>query len=306
MCDYIKRFLECLEPIIKDLEIKKEELDKIKEELDSTRDLLRYTENDIKKIGKYDNQDFINNNLINVDSEINEYQAMVYLVDSDNPSIQKIPQYQVAVKYLENILDYFNISEKSLNKLFLDLSDEYYYKSLAKKYYDLFQQEELYVLEHDEFVKFFLTLDIEEEDKRNILCYVIKNNVNYYKNNTIENYEVDRKQELMKIQEIIHDNRSLMSDKYNNFMEGASKRLDLSINIRKLVNEEVLNKIDINNLVLAKIIYLTHKITQCYKSCEFGLVSKYIKEYDELMNLKEKIKNINNKEEIIGIVKGGY
>ena len=67
-----------------------------------------------------------------------------------------------------------------------------------------------------------------------------------------------------------------------------------------------MNKIDINNLILAKTIYLTHKITQCYKSCEFGLVSKYIKEYDELMVLKENIKNINNKEEIIGIVKGGY
>ena len=68
----------------------------------------------------------------------------------------------------------------------------------------------------------------------------------------------------------------------------------------------ILEKIDINNILLAKIIYLINQISQNYKSCSFGLVSKYIKEYDELMILKEKLSENKEKEEIIKIIRGGY
>lgn len=306
MCDYIRRLLTCLEPIIIDLDSRKEELDNLKQELDNVRDFLHYVENDIKKIGKYTNQKFIHDNLTNLDSENSEYQAMIYLAESNSPNIQKMPQYQSAINYLKNLLEYFDISEKSFSKIFKELSDEYYYKSTAKKYYDLFQSDDTYIQDYDEFIEFFMTIDIDVKDRIDILSYVIKSNVNYYKNNTNENLEVDRRQELMKIQEIIHDNKSLLSDKYDNFLDGVNKRVDLTLNMKKIVNEELLEKIDINNLILAKIIYLIKKITQNYKACEFGLVSKYIKEYDETINIKEKIKNINNKDEIIKVVRGGY
>jgi len=88
--------------------------------------------------------------------------------------------------------------------------------------------------------------------------------------------------------------------------ERVLKQVNLSLPLRQLVNVEILEKININNLILAKTIYLTNKISQNYKSCSFVLVSKYIKEYDELMVLKEKVININDEDEVIKIIKGGY
>lgn len=306
MCDFVKRFLACLEPIIVDLDDRKDELAKIKNELDSVNDFLKYVDGDVKKIGKYHNQEFIHQNLTSVDSEVSDYKAMVYLIDTDNTSIQKIPQYQIAIEYMEKIIESLTASSSELTKIYLSLDDEYSYKIKAKKYYDLFQNEDVYVLDYSEFVEFFLTLSLTEEDKIDILSYTVKMNVEYYRNNVNENIEIDREQDMKKIQEIIHKNKNLLSNEYDAFIEGIGKYVNLSLNIKKIINEDILAKIDIKNLVLAKNIYLTNKITQNYKSCEFGLVSKYIKEYEELMVLKEKIENINNKDEIIEIIKGGY
>lgn len=306
MCDFIKKLLAYLEPIIVDLDSQKEELDDVKEELDNLKDFLAYVSNDIKKIGKYFNQKLIHQNLININSEVTEYEAMVYLIDTDNPSIQKLPQYQNAVQYMEKVLQYFEILDSKLSDMYRELSDKCHYKLLAKKYYDLFQNEEMYVKDNNEFVNFYLTLEMDNLDKQKVLSYVIKKNVCYYRTNLYETIEIDREQDLRKVQEIIYANKGLLNDEYLSFMERVLKQVNLSLPLKQIVSVDILEKININNLILAKTIYLTNKISQNYKSCSFGLVSKYIKEYDELMILKEKVLNINNNDEIIKIIKGGY
>ena len=306
MCDFIKIFFACLEPIIIDLDIRRDELTKIKKELDDVESFLEYVESDIKKIGLYDNQNLIHQNLQSVDSDVSEYNAMVYLINSENPNIQKIPQYQISVKYMNKILDKFKTSFENMVKLHSDLSKEYKYKMLAKKYFDLFHEEEIFVIDNDEFINLFETLDLTNDDKKNILSYVIKSNVQYYQSNLSNNIEIDREQEIKKVQEIIYENKNLLSDEYSAFLEGVNKRVNLSLNIKRIINEETLAKIDVRNLILAKTIYLTNKINQSYKSCEFGLVSKYIKDYEELILLKEKIVDLKDKTEIIKIIKGGY
>jgi len=306
MCEFIKRFLACLEPIIADVDSQKEELDKVKEELDKVKDFLAYVSNDLKKIGKYLEQKLVHQNLININSEISEYEAMIYLIDTDNPNIQKLPQYQNALQYMNNILNHFKNLDLKLSDMYDELNDEYHYKSLAQKYYDLFQDENMYIENHNEFISFYSTIEMDEIDKQNILSYVLKKNVCYYRNSLHEEFEIDREQDLHKIQEIIHTNKVLLNDEYLSFMERVLKQVNLSLQLRQIVDKNVLEKIDINNLILAKTIYLTNKISQNYKTCSFGLVSKYIKEYDELMVLKEKVLNINNKDEIIKIIKGGY
>ena len=306
MCEFIKKLLACLEPIIVDLDSQKEELDNVKEELDNINDFLAYVSNDVKKIGKYLNQKLIHQNLVNINSEVPEYEAMVYLIDTDNPTIQKLPQYQSSLRYMETVLQYFKTLDSKLSDMCKEISDKYHYKSLAKKYYDLFQNEDMHIDDYNEFVNFYLTLEMDNIDKQNILSYVIKKNVCYYRTNLHEEIEIDREQDLRKVQEIIYTNKGLLNDEYMSFMERVLKQVNLSLPLRQIVDIEVLEKININNLILAKTIYLTNKISQNYKSCSFGLVSKYIKEYDELMVLKEKVLNINNKDEIIKIIKGGY
>ena len=306
MCEFLKRFLTCLEPIIIDLDSQKEELNNVKEELDNINDFLAYVSNNVKKIGKYLHQKLIHQNLTNMDSEVSEYEAMVYLIDTDNPSIQKLPQYQNALQYMEKVLQYFETLDTKLSDVYKELNDKCHYKSLAKKYYDLFYTDDLYIDDYNEFVNFFLTLEMDDFDKQKVLSYVIKKNVSYYRTNLHEEIEIDREQDLRKVQEIIYTNKGLLNEEYLSFMERILKEVNLSLPLKQTVDMDVLEKININNLILAKTIYLTNKISQNYKSCSFGLVSKYIKEYDEVMVLKEKVLNINNKDEIIKIIKGGY
>ena len=306
MCDFIKKFLACLGIIIVDIDSQKEELDKLKKELDSVNDFLDYVSTDVKKIGKYLNQKLIHQNLINISSDVSEYDAMVYLIETDNPSIQKLPQYQNALKYMQNILKYFQNVSSNLSSEYKEVRDKYQYKSLSKKYYDLFQKEDMCVEDYNEFVDFFLTIELSNEERQKILGYVIKKNVDYYRANLHEELEVDKEQDLRKVQEIIYTNKNLLNNEYLSFVERVLKQVNLSLPLKQIVNVDILEKININNLILAKTIYLTNEISHNYKSCSFGRVSKYIKEYDELMVLKEKIENINNKDEIIKVIKGGY
>jgi len=306
MCDFIKKFLSNLEIIISDIDYQKEELDKFREQLEDVTNFLEYVDDDIKKIGTHNNQKLIHENLPDLDLDVDKYQAMVYLVETDNLNIQSMPQYVSAVNYMKELVENFKILKTNLIDLIEKNNNDYEYKVTAQKYYEIFKNEVFYVEEPKEFVKFLLTVDLSEEDVKNILSYTIKNNVEYYQTSVNKPLEVDRKQELMKIHEIIHLNKNLMSNEYNEFMEKISKQVNLSFNIKDLINTDVLEKINIDNLILAKNIWLTNKISQNYKSCEFGRVSKYIKEYDELLVLKEKIVNINDKDEIVRIIKGGH
>lgn len=306
MCEFLKRFFACLKPIVEDLDNKKTELDNIKEELDNINEFIDHVMDDEKKIGEYSNQTLIHQALGILDSEVSEYKAMVYLIEADNQNIQRLPQYQNAVQYLRKILKYFNVRLEDLTTLYKKLNSEYHYKEIAKKYYDLFQKEGMYIDDNDEFIELLLSLEISDNDKRDILSYVIKMNVDYYVTNLNEEFEIDKEQDLRKIQEIIHSNKNLLTNEYLSFVEKIGKYVNLSLPIKKIINYDILEKIDINNILLAKIIYLINQISQNYKSCSFGLVSKYIKEYDELMILKEKLSENKEKEEIIKIIRGGY
>ena len=306
MCECVKGFLACLKPIIIDLDYQKEELEKVRNELEKVTDFLMYTNDDIKNIGEYNDQEYIYQNLASFSLDENTYKAIVYLINSDNPQIKCLPQYHEAVKALEGMNNSFKVIKENLTELESKNSEDYEYKSLAKKYYDLFNEEVLFVPEQKEFVDFLLTTNLEEYNKVNLINYVIKVNVSYYRENENNEIEVDREQDLVKIQEIIYKNKMLLSEEYSKFMEMISKQVNLSMSIKDIYYDKNVSKIDINNLILAKRIWLTNQITQNYKSCAFGRVSKYIKEYDELMVLKEKIKNINDKDKIEKIIKGGY
>ena len=214
-----------------------------------------------------------------------------------------MPQYGEAINTLESMLDSFKVIKENLNELQIKTSEDYEYKALANKYYDIFNQETIYVENQKEFVDFLLTTEMDENSKVNLINYTIKANVDYYRENENNKVEVDREQDLVKIHEIIHKNKMLLSDEYSKFMEMISKQVNITLNIKDIIVDTY--NIDVNNLILAKRIWLTNQITQNYKSCSFGRVSKYIKEYEELMVLKEKIMNINDKDEIIRIIKGG-
>ena len=63
MCECVKGFLTCLEPIIIGLDYQKEELEKVENELEKVTDFLEYINDDIKNIGMYPNQEYIYQNL---------------------------------------------------------------------------------------------------------------------------------------------------------------------------------------------------------------------------------------------------
>lgn len=304
MCDSITFFLSYLKPIISDLDVVKKELNEIKKELNNVQDFLEFINDDVYRVGKYENQEFIIQKLEEIDYDKKYYQGMIYLLESKSEHIQILPQYNDAVNYIKKIIAHFKELNNQLSYRVDILDDVYDYKFVANKYYNILNSDKVFVEDTEEFNKFLTNTQITNYNKIKILSYVIKENVCYYEDEQLD--EVDKEQDLVKVQEIIYQNRNLFGNKYNELTDMVSEHVNLTHSLKEMINENVLDKVNIQNIILCKRIWLAKKIMNCYKSCEFAKVSRYTKEYDNLMELRDKVLNINNKKEIIRIIKGGY
>lgn len=304
MCDSITFFLSYLKPIISDLDVVKKELNEIKKELNNVQDFLEFINDDVYRVGKYENQEFIIQKLEEIDYDTKYYQGMIYLLESKSEHIQILPQYNDAVNYIKKIIAHFKELNNQLSYRVDILDDVYDYKFVANKYYNILNSDKVFVEDTEEFNKFLTNTQITNYNKIKILSYVIKENVCYYEDEQLD--EVDKEQDLVKVQEIIYQNRNLFGNKYNELTDMVSEHVNLTHSLKEMINENVLDKVNIQNIILCKRIWLAKKIMNCYKSCEFAKVSRYTKEYDNLMELRDKVLNINNKKEIIRIIKGGY
>lgn len=304
MCDSITFFLSYLKPIISDLDVVKKELNEIKKELNNVQDFLEFINDDVYRVGKYENQEFIIQKLEEIDYDTKYYQGMIYLLESKSEHIQILPQYNDAVNYIKKIIAHFKELNNQLSYRVDILDDVYDYKFVANKYYNILNSDKVFVEDTEEFNKFLTNTQITNYNKIKILSYVIKENVCYYEDEQLD--EVDKEQDLVKVQEIIYQNRNLFGNKYNELTDMVSEHVNLTHSLKEMINENVLDKVNIQNIILCKRIWLAKKIMHCYKSCEFAKVSRYTKEYDNLMELRDKVLNINNKKEIIRIIKGGY
>ncbi len=180
MNESISKLTELLKPTIIDLDDGLNELSIKKNNLFEIGELIKEVGDDIKKIANYKNQNLIIDNLKNINTTEKEYKASCYLINSNDKNIQSLPQYIESSNYLERLINYF---KKEYEELALDVSELEVVcneKKLNKKYLEIFNLESPFVDDTDEFTEFLKEKELTNNDKINLLIYVIKNNIKGY------------------------------------------------------------------------------------------------------------------------------
>ena len=180
MDNSVKKLVGLLEPLIVDLDEKKKLLEETKNELENVSRMLAYTKDNLEMVGIYADQDLIINSLSKINSNKEEYQASCYLLNSNNEDVKKLPQYEKAYNLIGDIVEYFKLYKAELIVETNDLEKECLEKETAKKYYNIFSSSIVYVSDIEEFKTFIDRYKLDDEDKINILMYVVENNIKEY------------------------------------------------------------------------------------------------------------------------------
>ena len=185
MDNSVRKLIDLLEPLILDLESEKKNLETSKEVLENVSRFLAYTKDNLDMVGIYADQDLIIDNLYRVNSNKDDYRASCYLLNTENESIKKLPQYEEAYNLISDIIECFKLYKAELTVEIQELEKIYQKKETEKKYYNIFSNNNLFVEDVSEFNSFLDEHELSSEDKINILIYTLNNNYSKYteKNN---------------------------------------------------------------------------------------------------------------------------
>lgn len=181
MDNSVKRLTMMLEPLIFDLEDQKRYLEEKKEELENVSRLVAYTKDNVDMVSVYADQDLITDNLEKIHCDKNDYKACCYLLQSEDESVKRLPQYEEAHNLVIDIVEYFKLYKAELMVETQEIKTRCEEKEIEKKYYNILKNKYPYIEDISEFKNLLDTHDITDEDKINILMYVIKNNLRKYK-----------------------------------------------------------------------------------------------------------------------------
>ena len=180
MDNSVNKLIGILEPLIANLEERKEHLSERKEELENVSRLLAYTKDNIDMVGVYADQDLILNNLSKINTDKDEYKASCYLLKSENESIKNLPQYKEAYNLISDLIEFFKLYKAELIVETQDLEKNCQKKEIEKKYYDILKEPTPFIDDVREFRDVLDSHTLSNDDKINILIYAIKNNALKY------------------------------------------------------------------------------------------------------------------------------
>lgn len=308
MCDEVKILLDDFRQRYNDIDEVKEDLDSKKELINDFDELEETIKIDPLNIFKYSKTFIINDLLKKMTITSKEYEAIKYILDNDSSNIRELPQYVESMKQLNRICDFIKVYRETIYFKINSLEKEYYEKSLFKKY-DHILSESLLIEDIEEFIKYIDLDNLSISNKIQIYIWAINNNLKIYLKNDNQKVLLDKNQEqrdLVKINTFIHNNIYLLEKKYLDILSKINIYMDVSNDIKDLIinSDKENNELDINDIFTAKQVWLMKKINNYYKTCEFGKVEKYITEYESVLNTKLKIKDIDDKNEILRIIKG--
>lgn len=186
MDNSVKKLVDLLEPLIVDLDDQKRYLGEQKDELENVSRMLAYTKDNFDMVSIYADQDLILNCLPKINSDKEEYKASCYLLSSESEEVKKLPQYAEAYNLISDIIEYFKLYKAELVVEVGGLEKTCKEKELAKKYHGILADTvNPFVSDVKEFNDFIERQDLSNEDKIDILMYVLKSNMKEYteKNN---------------------------------------------------------------------------------------------------------------------------
>ena len=269
----ISVFLNCIKPNIEDIDKVKNYLDQSNQEYEELNELFTYVGDDYKRVTTYHNQDMIYKYLDMISISRTTYDAIKYLISSDNSNIYELPQYIKASKNLDTIWGYLNDRKSDISERVDVLSYAYMDKYISKKYYDMFSSGDIYVIDPMEFSNLIKRLEIEDSTKIEILKSTITSNINHYYK-TVDNY-------LKK--DILKTYSHYLTNRYISMIDNASKYIDLSLHIEKLL-ELKQNNYTNDSLITLKRIWLINEIDN---NEDIEVIKKLIDELNALVRYEE-------------------
>lgn len=305
MCGELKKLLFLMKPVINNIDVVKKDLDSKSAIYNHFCEFMAFVGDDVYKVGQYKDQDFVIEYLSRINSDPDEYNGAKYLLSCSDTSVQYLPQYDVAKEYFNKIILYYNVIKEASSFRVYELKNIYDQKSLTKKYYDLLSSDNYLIDDIDEFISVVGEFNFTRTEIRNIYASVIKSNVKYYRSSVKNNaFSVSQEHEVKQIHEVIYNNKYLLERDNQVILDKVMAKVDINLSLKELVNNGALDKVSITDLVNAKKVWLMKKITRYYKSCEFGRLSKYFDNYQQVVSIEEKIKNVDDVLEIKRILEG--
>lgn len=301
MCEIIDKLLSIMKPFVENIENDLSNLNEKKDYLIEMNDIITNVDNDVFNLLDIDD-DKIELYLDNIESNKNEYLANKYILKSDLDEIKQMPQYIDAKKYLDKFYKSLLNNHEELEKKYEILKQEYENKELINKYYFMFNSENIFVDDVDEVKSVFDILDISLEDRIETLIIILKkNNCSYQYNNLDNSFKDIDEEEVLKI---LKENNNLKSSEYNELLEAVSEYVDIRKDVNDVIDESLVDKINISNILLAKKVWLYRKLDFLFNNMNCEKCNKILLEYKNVDNLYESTRNIKNQKEVIGIIKG--
>lgn len=302
MFEIVNKLLELMKPYVEKIEDKKVNLDEKESFLASVEAFMKYINDEPLKIFDYGKKELLEKLIDDIGSNVDEYKANEYILKADVSQVVHLPQYNNANEYLGRLYEYIkSVLEKNAYE-YEELATEYENIELIKKYYDMFKDNDIFVTDEVEFSRMLGNFNLTWDEKIDLLVYVLKeNNRKYHFAKEAEPIEENLEE---RFEKIINDNKKLLTNQYNELLEVVSEYVDLTKNIRDIVNYELINKININNILLAKKIWLMKKIEFSYNNAQYNKGKLFVEEFEEVADLLDEIRNIKDKKEAVRIIKG--
>lgn len=304
MSDIVKNILNQMNSYLEYNKNIEKEYNKYKELIDKIKDFIDYIKRSSLNIIKYENQDLVIELLKNYSKNKNEYLAYKYMLENTNDNIKLLPQYKNSKKYMDNYHEYLILYNKFIKDHCLELEKELEKYNLILKYRDALQSKEMYIKDTNEFLNVLNNFVITKIELNKLLLEIIQTNAKVYdksehaKDERIYVYKIDE------IKELIKDNKEYLGRQYNELINTVSEDVELEDNVIELIDEKLINKINVSNILLAEKVYLLRKMNLFIKinnRVKLDMLVDEFKKYDKLLN---KVKDIKDNDKIIRIIKG--
>ena len=298
MCDIVNKFIDLMKPYVLNIEVDYHKLKEKENTLNSLDSILKAIDDNSFKIFDIEYNE-LDEFLKSFNSNKQVFEANKYIIQTEIEEVKALPQYQSAKKYIDDFNDYLINEFSKLENECHELSDNYEEKKLINN--DMFANDKIFVDNEVELKKIFEILDMTIELKNDILICILKENNKSYNNDNNQIFTDSEKEIAL---EIIKNNKELDRKDYNELIEAVDEYVDLSKKIDEIVSHDLIKKINVCNIVLAKKIWLYRKIKFSYYNMNCRKCNCIVKEFNYVCDLYEKIKQIRNQEDVVRIIKG--
>ena len=287
MNDSLTKLLTYIEPKILDIQDKREEIISLKYSYQILKELCA-SKSYLDIINFYDQKFIIDSIKKSSDLDINNYklyQSSKYLLTNNNLDLQELPQYKNATFYMKKLFSYLNNLYKETELEYFSKEKELKKLELLNKYYLLFNSDNHYLDNVEDFLAFLELVDIPLEDKYKVLIYMTKYNVHFY---TLTN-------DILLIDDIHLSDIKKILDENETINETFNEDLSL--------DNDILLSLGLDKLK-EKRKYLITMIASLYKQKEYKKLAKYYKDFLKLNDdLQELIKQEKYKTRTIVFVR---